>query len=323
MNQWLKIFLSDKYVPVTVPERPPKEAQPKAVSAPKPKPPLPPPVYHEPVYEPPPPVKKAPEPERVERHVPRSHAVEAPVEYDDDYVPPARKPKPVSLPGEVEIPEYRPSVMAEAAEPDVLDELEAALGPSVPEPPATAVPDDGVKDDFETVMDSLMKDLGDEDEDGPLPFGAASRPAGKPLPASRAPVPMPPLPKKPVKTGMDGGYEQVKLPVGLMDEEEAPAPQGPIDSLSDLCDRARAATSEDYLILTAYFLTYFEGVEKFSLKKVNSMLVKSGLTPVNHSVLESGLSNGHVAMVQDTTGTADVSEYTMTEHGKDYASSLL
>ena len=335
MNQWLKIFLDDNYVPVTVPERP----------APAPKAPAPKPV-----------AKKPAPPQEEERYVPRHH--QATEVADDDYAPPLPKPqsKPqpqpqpqaksrsVSLPGEeaADIPEYRrpvappppperhevieESVMAE--EEVVLSHLEADFASSeddesVAESAETPVE---AKDDFEVVMDSLMKDLDDDGDDLPSPF---RNPAGKPLPASR---PLPPTARPAKQPAASDHYEQVRLPVGVLDDEDelaatptlqpVAANTTPIDSLADLCDRATAATSEDFLVLTAYYLDQFEGVEKFSLKRINSLLVKSGLTPVNFSVLESALSNSVLAMVPDLTGTADVSEYSLTEQGKTYAGSL-
>jgi hypothetical protein len=96
-----------------------------------------------------------------------------------------------------------------------------------------------------------------------------------------------------------------------------------ITSLADLCDRSNAANSEDYLLLSAYYLTRMERQETFSLKKVNSILVKSGLTPVNHSVLETVLSNGYLSMVPDLTGMADVTEYKISNEGLDAGMALL
>jgi hypothetical protein len=96
-----------------------------------------------------------------------------------------------------------------------------------------------------------------------------------------------------------------------------------VTSLADLCDRSNAGSSEDYLLLSAYYLTRVERQETFSLKKINSVLVKSGLTPINHSVLESVLASGYLAMVPDLTGTAEVSEYSITRDGREAAIQLL
>jgi hypothetical protein len=102
----------------------------------------------------------------------------------------------------------------------------------------------------------------------------------------------------------------------------APAPNAPA-SLGDLYERAGTANVFDSLLLAALHLTHSEQQEAFSLKRLNSALVKAGLTPVNHSVLEAALSAGVLAMVPDLTGMADVSEYRLTPEGLQSASGLL
>lgn len=221
---------------------------------------------------------------------------------DDSYVPvsypqpsPAPVPPPVvEAPPPPPPPEPEPVIEAPppAPVPDVVSQAELPLSEPPPVPQASQAPlDQAVEDDFEAVMDSLMKDLGDEEpapeaEPEPAPYQAATVSAGN---------------------GRAAG---------------APSPDT-IDSLSELCDRSHASSLEDYLLLSAYYLTYFEGQEKFSLKRINSMLVKSGLTPVNHSVLETMLAQGYLSMVPDLTGTADVSEYILTDAGQTHANTLL
>lgn len=330
MNQWLKIFLDERYIPAPLPQPAQKPVAQKP--APLPEPPV------QPVA-PPPPVAVAPV---------QPPSPPPPVYQDDDYAPPMpkrAKPKPnnIQLPGE-------PAAYAAHEEPTV---AERPLPPSpsqrVPQPPVmeeTPPPayqpsyqetaevsqemTDADKDDFETVMDSLMRDLNEDDEEIDAP-ASARPPVSRPRPMS-APVSAP-QPRASRSKSVEAAfeYEQVKLQVGVLDNDEDEVPpepeeellQRPIDSLADLCERAHAATSEDYLILSAYFLAFFEAEEKFSLKRVNATLVKSGLTPVNHSVLESAVSSKHLAMVPDLTGTADISEYTLTEQGRQYADSLM
>ena len=138
------------------------------------------------------------------------------------------------------------------------------------------------QDNFEAVMDSLMKDLDDDaDHGGDMPYTAPN--------------------------GAIGPEPDLTL----------------ITSLADLCDRSNAANSEDYLLLSAYYLTRIERQATFSLKKVNSALVKSGLTPVNHSILETVLSRGFLSMVPDLNGTAEVTEYMMSAEGQQAATLLL
>jgi hypothetical protein len=101
----------------------------------------------------------------------------------------------------------------------------------------------------------------------------------------------------------------------LVVNAEEPTPLENIASLSELCDRSNAQTTQDFLLLAAYYLTTFEQEKQFSLKRLNSSLVKSGLSPVNHSALETALQQGVLSMVPDLTGTAEVSEYQLTDLG--------
>ena len=103
----------------------------------------------------------------------------------------------------------------------------------------------------------------------------------------------------------------------VFDSPVATADLSLVSSLADLCEQANAGSSEDYLLLASYYLNQMEYQESFSLKRINSNLVKSGLTPVNHSILESVLSQGYLSMVPDLTGMADVSEYSITSAGLD------
>ena len=104
--------------------------------------------------------------------------------------------------------------------------------------------------------------------------------------------------------------------------EASPALETPA-SLGELYERSHTANVFDSLLLAAIHLTHSEQQETFSLKRLNSALVKAGVTPVNHSVLEAALSAGVLAMVPDLTGTADVSEYRLTPEGLQGANALL
>lgn len=165
------------------------------------------------------------------------------------------------------------------------------------------------KDDFETVMDSLMEDLG----------------------TSAAPAVAVALSQQPVMRQEAPQAEEKELvPDFIQNAVKAELPNfkprpslETIDSLSDLCKRGYAGTPEDFLLLSAYYLTFFEAVDKFSLKRINSLMVKTGLTPVNHSVLETAIDKGFLSMVPDLTGLADVTEYALTESGQRSAERLL
>lgn len=274
MDKWFRILLDDSYVPVTLPVRDiPPDVVAEAEALP--------PVVESPVAVAPVPV-----------------VAEAPP------APPPPAPATVPMPEPVVA---RPEpVAAPISEPPPL--------PPVPEQPILPPSklDAAVEDDFEAVMDSLMRDLEDvEPEPAPPPPPVAAAPppavveAPLPIPTPPPPVsPLPPLPPLPEQPPLSAGPPQVA-------------------SLAELCERSQAGNSEDYLLLSAYYLTRFEHAPKFSLKRVNSLLVKSGLTPVNHSVLEAALSRGYLSMVPDLTGSADVSEYNLSAEGEQVVARLI
>lgn len=201
-----------------------------------------------------------------------------------------QQPIPQAVPQQAPLPPV-PMLQAEVAvapQPEPVVEAQPQPQPvpkqTAPQPVAVGAPalvsaDD--QDDFEAVMNSLLRDF----EGNPETPNFAS----------------------------DAGTPRERVEPDLSS----------VTSLADLCDRSDAANSEDYLLLSAYYLTRIERLESFSLKKVNSLLVKSGLTPVNHSVLETVLSNGYLSMLPDLTGTAEVTEYQISKDGISAAISLL
>lgn len=157
--------------------------------------------------------------------------------------------------------------------------------PPEPEPePAPATPaglNADVRNDFESVMATLLEDLNDE----------------KTAPAN----------------------DDADTKAGGGDDE-----QNAIRSLDDLLKRADEPESQsDYLMLALYYLTYFEGVEKFTLKQVNSLMIQHNLTPVNHGLIEQNVRENRLQMVPDLTGTAEANEYRLTPVGESHASKLL
>ncbi len=97
-----------------------------------------------------------------------------------------------------------------------------------------------------------------------------------------------------------------------------------IESFQEFCDLApKAKEGPDYLILAAYFLTQFKQVEKYALKDLNTQLVRSGLTPINHAILESAVEKGLLSLVPDMTGAANAAEYTITADGQSHAKSFI
>jgi len=113
-----------------------------------------------------------------------------------------------------------------------------------------------------------------------------------------------------------------ELPETALGAEDS-LPMESISSLSDLCNHSSAETMDELLLLAAYYLTTFEQQKAFTLKQLNSSLVKSGKSPVNHGVLEVALQEGVLDMVPDLNGTAEISEYRLTEQGDLAANKLL
>lgn len=247
MDKWFKVLLDDSYVPIQIPPAKPAVA----ASAPVP-PPLPEPEPVAVIPEPssPPPIETPP-------------AVPEPVVAPPPPTPPVVEAEPVIGPPLPE-PVLPPAAVAQAEPPAVAEKLDSA-----------------VQDDFEAVMDTLMRDL-EKGESAPYQATPATLPAVPALPP----------------------------PPSLVDLSD-------VHTLSDLVDRSQASSSEDFLMLTAYYIACIEGSDdKFSLKRINSHLVKSGMTPVNHSVLESATTKNYLSLVPDLTGLADVSEYSLTDAGQ-------
>jgi len=180
------------------------------------------------------------------------------------------------------MPQAIPHPMPQQFQPEPAPQAMPPAMPQMAAPEAPALISNPQQDDFEAVMNTLLRDF----EDKPM--------------------------ETPNFANAQNGFT----------EHVEPDLTG-VTSLSELCDRSNAVNSEDYLLLSAYYLTRLERHDKFSLKKVNSALVKSGLTPVNHSVLQTVLSNGYLAMLPDLTGTAEVTEYQISHEGVAAAIALL
>lgn len=287
MDQWCRILLDGRYVPASAPATcaaVSPVAPPVAVAAEQPPPPAAPspvtPVIPAVALEPPPVIAPSialPSPPPA---VPVPQALPEPIAASPSPPPVPAASVAVAPPAAVlEFPS--PSPLPVPAPAPVPAAVVAAAASAVP---VAAAPS---QDNFEAVMDSVMRDL----EQATI----EASPAAYPPPAAAATLPFP-------------------APAPAIDE---PA------SLGDLYQRSQVANVFDSLLLAAFHLTCSEQQETFSLKRLNSALVKAGVTPVNHSVLESALSAGVLAMVPDLTGTADVSEYRLTPEGLRNAHALL
>lgn len=97
-----------------------------------------------------------------------------------------------------------------------------------------------------------------------------------------------------------------------------------IETLQELCEMAsNAQSAEDFLLLTGYFLHQYKATPRFSLKALNTELVRTGLTPINHAILENTVTIQLLSMVPDLTGDAQTTEYELTPDGTAYVQELL
>jgi chemotaxis protein histidine kinase CheA len=186
----------------------------------------------------------------------------------------------------------------------------------LPKVPASQLSED-IEDDFEAVMDSLMQDLGKNESEEKAPSNHSSSDGDETAfyMSSQGSISAnggaPSKPDGVSEQGDENGKAGAQIDLEM------------IHNLDELCQRVHLNAPEDTLVIASYYLSFFEAEEKFTLKRINSLLVDSKMNPVNHSVLESSLSKKHLAMVPDMTGMADVTEYSLTNDGQEYAESLI
>jgi len=73
-----------------------------------------------------------------------------------------------------------------------------------------------------------------------------------------------------------------------------------------------------YLMITAYYLSEFEKLERFSLKQINAKLMHNMSELIDHSMLQEAINQGFIELVPDLTGVAEVGEYRLTPAGEDF-----
>lgn len=74
----------------------------------------------------------------------------------------------------------------------------------------------------------------------------------------------------------------------------------------------------NYLIITAYYLSEFEKMDRFSLKQINSKLMQNLSTVIDHSTLQEAINQKLIEAIPDLTGVAEVAEYRLTLAGEDF-----
>lgn len=73
-----------------------------------------------------------------------------------------------------------------------------------------------------------------------------------------------------------------------------------------------------YLMITAYYLSEFEKLERFSLKQINSKLMHNLSEVIDHTTLQAAINQNFIELVPDLTGTSEVGEYRITPSGEDF-----
>lgn len=88
--------------------------------------------------------------------------------------------------------------------------------------------------------------------------------------------------------------------------------------IEELIDLKNPQSPLDYLIIAAYFLKEYDLLDRYSLKQINSKIIKFMEKPINHSVIQEAVSNNFLEVVPDYTGMANVTEYIITSEGINY-----
>ncbi len=73
----------------------------------------------------------------------------------------------------------------------------------------------------------------------------------------------------------------------------------------------------DFLIVTAYYLSEFERLDRFTLKLVNAKLMENMNEIVDNSVLQDAINQGLVESIPNYTNIPSATEYRLTEAGEE------
>lgn len=80
----------------------------------------------------------------------------------------------------------------------------------------------------------------------------------------------------------------------------------------------KTADKFHYLMITAYYLSEFEKLERFSIKQINAKLMQNLSEVVDHTTLQEAINQNLIELVPDLTGTSEVGEYRLTPLGEDF-----
>lgn len=73
-----------------------------------------------------------------------------------------------------------------------------------------------------------------------------------------------------------------------------------------------------YLMITAYYLSEFEKMERFSLKQINAKLMQNISQVIDHATLQDAINQNLLELVPDLTGVSEVGEYKITPLGEEF-----
>lgn len=73
-----------------------------------------------------------------------------------------------------------------------------------------------------------------------------------------------------------------------------------------------------YLIITAYYLSEFEKLERFSLKQINAKLMQNLSEVIDHVTLQEAINQNLIELIPDLTGVSEIGEYKLTLAGEEF-----
>lgn len=78
-----------------------------------------------------------------------------------------------------------------------------------------------------------------------------------------------------------------------------------------------ASSKLEYLIITAYYLSEFEKLDKFTLKLINAKLMQNIKEAVDHNILQEAIDKGLVEVLPSLPDIANSVEYRLTNAGEE------
>ena len=73
-----------------------------------------------------------------------------------------------------------------------------------------------------------------------------------------------------------------------------------------------------YLMITAFYLSEFEKLERFSLKQINAKMMHNLSEVIDHTTLQDAINQNFIELIPDLTGTSEVGEYRLTHQGEEF-----